>query len=79
MKHKKSEHIATVKECRNASSDSSESCSYGEQTCWFHHDKTVVNNELDNNKNEEVIENIFKMMEKYTLRIIDLENLIKTK
>ena len=76
MKHKKSEHVATVIECRNPSS---ESCSYGEQTCWFRHDLPVVNNELDNNKNEEVTEKIFKMMEKCTLRIIDLENLIKTK
>ena len=76
MKHKKSEHIATVKECRNASS---ESCSYGEQTCWFCHDLPVVKNELANNKNEEVTEKILKIMEKFTLRIIDLENLIKTK
>ena len=67
--------MSTVKECRNASS---KSCSYGEQKCWFRHDPQVDNNKLQNDKNEEVTEKIFKMLETFTLKIIDLENHIKT-
>ena len=53
--------------------------SYEVQKCWFRHDPQVDNNELHNDKNEEVIEKIFKMLETFTLKIIDLENQIKTK
>ena len=44
---------------------------YGER-CWFRHD---INEVRDNeeNSNDEMTEKIFRMMEKFTKRIIELD------
>ena len=51
-------------------------CKYGAQTCWYQHN-LKTNNE-QNDVNQEVIEKLFKMMEQFTERIIDLENKTKS-
>jgi hypothetical protein len=61
MHHKKIEHADIVQMCKNTNS-----CTY--QNCWFHHEQ--------NNEKEEVTEKILSMMEKFTQRIVNLENLI---
>ena len=46
---------------------------FGEQHCWFRHDnqkKVIINDKQD------VTEQIFQMMEKFTQRILDIENKI---
>ena len=64
MHHKKSEHSDFVQMCTNK-----KTCPY--QNCWFHHE----NNE-QNTEKQEVTEKILSMMEKFTHRIVKLENII---
>ena len=66
--HQKSDHAETVKKCRN------NKCQYGDQGCWFLHDILEKNVE-----NQEVTEGILKIMEKFTKRILNLENQISVK
>ena len=39
--------------------------------CWFRHD---IQTNVENKEKQEVTEQIFKFMETFTLRILDLEN-----
>jgi hypothetical protein len=55
------EHAEIVQMCKNTNS-----CTY--QNCWFHHE--------ENNEKEEVTEKILSMMEKFTQRIVILENMM---
>ena len=43
-------------------------CKYGREKCWFNHTSEEIFNE-----NENVMERIFKMMEKMTERIMNME------
>ena len=74
MEHKKSVHVTSVKQCKNALS---KTCWYGEHKCWFRHDLTIIDANIESKKNDDITEKIFKMMEKFTHRIIELENKIK--
>ena len=67
MQHKKSEHLTTVKACKNASS---KTCWYGDIKCWFRHD---LNTDDEDIKNQNITEKMFHMMEKFTERLIALE------
>ena len=70
LHHKKREHVTRVKECNNSVDNT---CRFGDQHCWFRHDnqkKVVINDKQD------VTEQIFQMMEKFTQRILDIENKI---
>ena len=67
MHHKKIEHAETVQMCRNTNS-----CPY--QNCWFRHEPHTSHEQ--NNEKEEVTEQILSMMEKFTQRIVKLENII---
>ena len=65
--------MTKVKECKNSSDNS---CRFGDQNCWFLHDepkKDVINDKPD------MTEQIFQMMEKFTKRILDLEEKITIK
>ena len=64
MQHKKSEHSEFVQMFTNANS-----CPY--QNCWFLHEHTEQNTDK-----QELTEKILSMMEKFTQRIVNLENLI---
>jgi hypothetical protein len=64
MEHKKSEHSECVQMFTSVNS-----CQY--QNCWFRHE----HNERNTDK-QEVTEKILSMMEKFTQRIVKLENLI---
>ena len=65
MLHKKSEHTTTVKKCTNMS------CWYGDMKCWFLHDLKTDDEEK---KDQQITEKMFNMMEKFTERLIALEN-----
>jgi hypothetical protein len=58
-----------VQQCKH---EQNNSCPYGAGKCWFLH-SLPTNNEVKN-VNQEVIEKIFNMMEKFTERILNLEN-----
>ena len=73
LKHKKIEHVTSVEECKNGKSNS---CKYGDQNCWYRHNSQT--NSKENNVNQEVIEKLFNMMEKFTERIFNLENQTKS-
>ena len=73
LNHKKKDHVISVEQCKN---ERSSSCKYGAQNCWYQHN-LKTNNE-GNDVNKEVIEKLFKMMEQFTERIINLENQRKT-
>ena len=68
LNHRKKYHKNVVPVCRN---DSSDSCVYTNETCWFNHAKK--NEDIKNNENEpmdkEVIEKLFNMMENFTVEI----------
>ena len=65
LEHRRKHHSNSVKTCRNLSTDT---CKYGHSKCWFNHNESADNNEMKNSEklkaNEEVIERIFKLMEK---------------
>ena len=53
-------------------------CWYGADKCWLRHTETETCNEQNAiNKNTEITEKIFKMMETFTKRIMQLENQIE--
>ena len=62
--------------CRDASNGS---CQFGKIKCWFNYKKDEISNgnrhmENGTNINQEVIEQIFDMMENFTRRIMEIEN-----
>ena len=61
--------MSVVKKCKNFLNDT---CRYGDQQCWFRHDNDIQTN-IENNEKPEVTEKIFKMMEKFTQRILELK------
>ena len=68
LAHRRKYHINSVKTCRNLSSGT---CKYGELKCWFNHNESEDKNE--NSENEDVIEKIFKFMEKLTQQMVDMK------
>ena len=73
LNHKKIDHIISVQQCKN---ETRNSCKYGAKKCWYRH-KSQTSNE-ENNFHEDVIEKLFNMMEKFTERILSLENQTKS-
>ena len=67
LHHKKREHVQTVQNCKHYND---KACPYGDQNCWFRHEGIE-----DNFANNEMTLKIFKMMENFTQRIVDLEKL----
>ena len=68
MLHQKTEHSTTVKKCRN------KSCWYGEERCWFRHDHDTDTESTENSKDQDIMEKMERMMEKFTQRLAALEN-----
>ena len=54
-------------------------CKYGSENCWFNHGDSINSSKNENkeklNDNEEVIEKIFKMMEKFTEQIMNMKEI----
>ena len=84
MNHRKAKHSENVSICKN---EITGSCQYGSQNCWFNHNG-IQNNEgailnenrnengnyMENSQNNELMQKLVEMVEKYTQRIISLEN-----
>ena len=73
LEHRRKHHIDSVKTCRSLSTGT---CKYGISKCWFNHNESDTN-EIKNSENlkpnEEVIERIFKLMEKLTEQIVEIK------
>ena len=79
MKHRKEYHSDKVPSCNAVNTGS---CRYGEKKCWFKHSKKENNiNDFEEitetDKNSEMLQKLFEMVEKYTNKINLLENEIK--
>jgi hypothetical protein len=73
LQHRKNNHLESVQTCSNMISGF---CKYGSEKCWFKHDKNDNNdNNEKQNDNEEVIEKIFQMMEKFIHQIVDIKEI----
>ena len=72
LEHRRKFHINSVKTCKNLSSGT---CKYGKLRCWFIHNEfeEAETNENKKSENEEVIERIFKLMEKLTHQMVDMK------
>ena len=66
MYHKKKEHRTQVAQCKNIGK-----CWFGKDKCWFNHDESKECEEMG--EHEKSTENIFKMVETFTKRIITIE------
>ena len=80
MHHRRKEHAKNVPFCKNALKGT---CHFGVNNCWFNHDENEISNqnqnqsrENQNDMNQEVIGKLFEMMEKFTQRIVQIENVI---
>ena len=68
MVHKKKHHAENVPKCREELN-----CHYGAKKCWFLH--TLPRNENKNgNDNQEYLEKLFDMVEKFVDRLIKVES-----
>ena len=67
MKHRKKEHSSKVKLCVNSTNGE---CLYN-LNCWYKHEEIEDN---DTNQNQVLFNKIFDMMEKFTHRIVTIEN-----
>ena len=74
FQHRKYDHIKEGQLCKNHISNT---CKYGAHKCWFRHENE--NSIEGKEENSELTEKLFKMMEKFTERIMNLENQIAAK
>ena len=65
MKHRQKDHPEIVTSCRDSSS-----CRFGPSRCWFIHDNSEENNQLESSD----MIRLFEMMEKFGDRIKFIEN-----
>ena len=69
MKHRKKEHSSKIKLCVNFLNGE---CPYN-RNCWYKHEE-IKDQTDDQNGNQELFNKIFDMMEKFTHRIVTIEN-----
>ena len=76
MTHRKKEHHESIPLCKGAGNGM---CHFGSSKCWYNHIEEEDMNEnedieLVNDKNQKVIEKLFDIVDKFTQRILHLEN-----
>ena len=84
MNHRKAKHSENVSICKN---EITGSCLYGSKNCCFNHNgiqnnegailnenRNEIGNYMENSQNKELTQKLVEMVEKYTQRIISLEN-----
>ena len=70
MRHRKKEHSSKMKLCINSVNGE---CPY-KSNCWYKHEE---NQDHTENQNQELFNNIFDMMDKFTHCIVTIENNFK--
>ena len=80
MVHKKKEHEDSVSECFE---NENGWCRFGDQNCWFKHQKKILNSKSENSESEnggietsELFKRLFDIMEAFGERMCNVENLI---
>lgn len=75
MEHRKNEHINNVKECDK---NKNASCEFGENMCWYKHEKDIQNteSEIGGVKTVDLVKRLFDMMESFAERMRNIENQI---
>ena len=73
MIHKKNLHGSNISICKNYKNQMT--CHFGEN-CWFRHENNSKNI-LENQQNDKITEQILNMLEKFTERMLLLENEVK--
>ena len=72
MKHRKNKHIEEVESCTYARNGS---CHFSNQDCWFIHEENIPTDKMGiKDQNEDIIEKLFTMMEKFSARLMKIEN-----
>ena len=72
MEHRKLEHPQKISACRK---EMDGSCRFGDDKCWYSHKHSLKINETGNpSQDQELINRLFTMMEKFTERIENIEN-----
>ena len=80
MKHMKAEHHEKVKDCKKYNEGK---CSFYEN-CWFKHEvldkeENQKDEEVNNENNVEMMKKLLEIVEKYTKRIVDVEEMVRNK
>ena len=72
LHHRKRSHKESVQTCKNIVAGK---CKYGSGKCWFNHGESKDLTEDENVKkiDEDVIEKLFKMMEKFTQQMMEMK------
>ena len=78
MKHRKVDHEHAVSMCNHALNGT---CHFGSENCWFRHNDSKLKNtnekdEKNIDNNQEVLEKLFEMMEKFSDRIVHIESIL---
>ena len=80
MIHRKKEHKESVSECFEYENGW---CRFGDQNCWFKHQKKILNSKSENSESEnggietsELFKRLFDIMEAFGERMCNVENLI---
>ena len=69
MKHRKSEHINVIKKCKNY-----DACLFKKE-CWYTHEDIDGHQQESNDKNENIIQQLFEVVEKFTEKVTRLEKI----
>ena len=74
LHHRKKYHKESVQTCKNVVSGK---CIYGNGKCWFNHGdaKDSIGDEKDKKIEEQVIEKLFRMMEKFTEQMVEMKEM----
>ena len=73
MHHRKRDHTEVVQNCREQNGN----CQFGKMKCWFKHievEDMCRNSNNENDDKQDIIGKLFDMVEKFTTRIVELEN-----
>ena len=78
MRHRKCAHYHLVPQCFNMSQGK---CIFGDEQCWFKHERNEQDHNNENIKdieeNQTVTQKMLDMMEKFTKRLMEIEDKIK--
>ena len=69
MKHRKSEHVKVIKKCKNY-----DACIFKKE-CWYTHEDIDGHQQENNDKNENIIQKLFEVVEKFTEKVTRLEKI----
>ena len=73
MKHRKIKHVNSIQKCKN-----NNECLFKKE-CWYKHENIGDNGQENNDKDENMIQTLFEVVEKFTENVTRLENISSQK